>query len=146
MSQLALHLVCGYCGAVNRVPGARLQEGPKCGRCHAPVLDGTPVELSEADFDAFVGRNDLPVVVDFWAEWCGPCKMMAPAFAQVAREQRVQFRLAKLDTESSPAIAGRYAIRSIPTLILFRHGQEVDRAVGALDAGRLRAWLQRHAA
>ena len=101
MSQLALHLVCGYCGAVNRVPGARLQEGPKCGRCHAPVLDGTPVELSEADFDAFVGRNDLPVVVDFWAEWCGPCKMMAPAFAQVAREQRVQFRLAKLDTASS---------------------------------------------
>ena len=146
MSQLALHLVCGYCGAVNRVPGARLQEGPKCGRCHAPVLDGTPVELSEADFDAFVGRNDLPLVVDFWAEWCGPCKMMAPAFAQVAREQRMQFRLAKLDTESSPAIAGRYAIRSIPTLILFRHGQEVDRAVGALDAGRLRAWLQRHAA
>ena len=146
MSQLALHLVCGHCGAVNRVPGARLQEGPKCGRCHAPVLDGTPVELSEADFDAFVGRNDLPVVVDFWAEWCGPCKMMAPAFAQVAREQRVQFRLAKLDTETSPAIAGRYAIRSIPTLILFRHGQEVDRAVGALDAGRLRAWLQRHAA
>ena len=146
MSQLALHLVCGYCGAVNRVPGARLQEGPKCGRCHAPVLDGTPVELSEADFDAFVGRNDLPVVVDFWAEWCGPCKMMAPAFAQVAREQRMQFRLAKLDTETSPAIAGRYAIRSIPTLILFRHGQEVDRAVGALDAGRLRAWLQRHAA
>ena len=146
MSQLALHLVCGYCGAVNRVPGARLQEGPKCGRCHAPVLDGTPVELSEADFDAFVGRNDLPVVVDFWAEWCGPCKMMAPAFTQVAREQRMQFRLAKLDTESSPTIAGRYAIRSIPTLILFRHGQEVDRAVGALDAGRLRAWLQRHAA
>ena len=146
MSQLALHLVCGHCGAVNRVPGARLQEGPKCGRCHAPVLDGTPVELSEADFDAFVGRNDLPLVVDFWAEWCGPCKMMAPAFAQVAREQRVQFRLAKLDTETSPAIAGRYAIRSIPTLILFRHGQEVDRAVGALDAGRLRAWLQRHAA
>ena len=146
MSQLALHLVCGYCGAVNRVPGARLQEGPRCGRCHAPVLDGTPVTLSEADFDAFVGRNDLPLVVDFWAEWCGPCKMMAPAFAQVAREQRVQFRLAKLDTETSPAIAGRYAIRSIPTLILFRHGQEVDRAVGALDAGRLRAWLQRHAA
>ena len=146
MSQLALHLVCGHCGAVNRVPGARLQEGPRCGRCHAPVLDGTPVTLSEADFDAFVGRNDLPVVVDFWAEWCGPCKMMAPAFAQVAREQRVQFRLAKLDTETSPAIAGRYAIRSIPTLILFRHGQEGDRAVGALDAGRLRAWLQRHAA
>jgi thioredoxin 2 len=110
------------------------------------VLDGSPVELNEASFDAFVTRNDLPVLVDFWAEWCGPCKMMAPVFAQAAREQRTQFRLAKLDTEASPGVAGRYGIRSIPTLILFRRGQEIDRAVGALDAARLRGWLQRHAA
>ena len=102
--------------------------------------------VTDASFEADVLQSATPVLVDYWADWCGPCKMMAPAFAQVAREQRMQFRLAKLDTESSPAIAGRYAIRSIPTLILFRHGQEVDRAVGALDAGRLRAWLQRHAA
>jgi thioredoxin 2 len=146
VSESALHLVCGHCGAVNRVPAARLAEAPKCGRCHAAVLDGNPVELNEASFDAFVTRNDLPVLVDFWAQWCGPCKMMAPVFAQAAREQRTQFRLAKLDTEASPGVAGRYGIRSIPTLILFRRGQEIDRAVGALDAARLRGWLQRHAA
>jgi thioredoxin 2 len=142
MSTDALHLVCGRCGAVNRVPRERLAEGPKCGRCHAPVLDGMPVELGPANFDAFISRNDLPVVVDFWADWCGPCKMMAPVFAQAAREQRLHFRLAKLDTEASPDIAGRYAIRSIPTLVMFRNGQEVDRALGALDGARLRAWLQ----
>ena len=146
MSKSALHLVCGHCAAVNRVPAARLAEAPKCGRCHAAVLDGNPVELNEASFDAFVTRNDLPVLVDFWAQWCGPCKMMAPVFAQAAREQRMQFRLAKLDTEASPGVAGRYGIRSIPTLILFRRGQEIDRALGALDAARLRGWLQRHAA
>jgi thioredoxin 2 len=145
VSEGTLHLVCGKCGAVNRIPAARLAEGPKCGRCHAAVLDGAPVELDAARFDAFIARNDLPVVVDFWAEWCGPCKMMAPAFAQMAREQRLQFRLAKLDTEASPDVAGRYGIRSIPTLIMFRNGQEIDRAVGALDAARLRAWLQHHA-
>jgi thioredoxin 2 len=142
MSTDALHLVCGRCGAVNRAPRERLAEGPKCGRCHAPVLDGMPVELGPANFDAFIGRNDLPVVVDFWADWCGPCKMMAPVFAQAAREQRLHFRLAKLDTEASPDIAGRYAIRSIPTLVMFRNGQEIDRALGALDGARLRAWLQ----
>jgi thioredoxin 2 len=141
VSEDNLHLVCGRCGAVNRVPAVRLSENPKCGRCHASVLDGSPVELDAASFDAFLARNDLPVVVDFWAEWCGPCKMMAPAYAQMAREQRLQLRLAKLDTEASPAVAGRYGIRSIPTLIMFRNGQEIDRAVGALDAARLRAWL-----
>jgi thioredoxin 2 len=142
MSADQLHLVCGRCSAVNRVPRERLAEEPKCGRCHARMLDGAPVELGSANFDAFIARNDLPVVVDFWAEWCGPCKMMAPVFAQAAREQRLQLRLAKLDTEASPDVAGRYGIRSIPTLIMFRNGQEIDRAVGALDAARLRAWLQ----
>lgn len=145
MSAGGLHLVCGQCGAVNRVPRERLADEPKCGRCHAPVLDAAPVELDAATFDKFIARNDLPVVVDFWAEWCGPCKMMAPVFAQAAREQRGRFRLAKLDTEASPDIAGRFGIRSIPTLVLFRGGAEADRAVGALDAARLRAWLQRHA-
>jgi thioredoxin 2 len=141
----AVHLVCRHCGAVNRVPAERLGEDPRCGRCRAPVLDGHPAELDAASFDPFVTRNELPVVVDFWAEWCGPCKMMAPVFAQAAREQRQRLRLAKLDTEASPQIAARYGIRSIPTLIVFRRGQEVDRAVGALDGARLRAWLQRHA-
>jgi thioredoxin 2 len=146
VSTAGLHLVCSHCGAVNRVPRERLGDEPKCGRCHARVLEPAPVELDASSFDKFIARNDLPVVVDFWAEWCGPCKMMAPAFAQAAREQLTRFRLAKLDTEANPEVAGRFGIRSIPTLVLFRDGAEVDRAVGALDAARLRSWLQRHAA
>lgn len=141
----ALHVVCGQCGAVNRLPAARLPEGPQCGRCHRPILDGTPVDLTAARFDAFVERNDLPVAVDFWADWCGPCKMMAPVFAQLAREQRTKLRFAKLDTDAEQAIAARYAIRSIPTTIVFKGGREIDRVSGALDATRMRAWLARHA-
>jgi len=141
-----LHVVCGACGAANRLPAARLAEEPNCGKCHRPLLDGRPVELTDASFDKFVQRNDLPVVVDFWADWCGPCKMMAPIFAQAAGEQRTRIRFAKLDTDANPVIAQRYAIRSIPSLLLFKGGNEADRAVGALDAGRLRQWLSRHVA
>lgn len=145
MSEL-LHIVCAECGATNRVPPARLDEDPRCGKCHQPLLNGSPVELTDQSFDKFVRSNDLPVVVDFWADWCGPCKMMAPVFAQAAREQRTRVRFAKLDTDANPGIAQRYAIRSIPSLLLFKGGAEADRAVGALDAGRLRQWLSRHAA
>ncbi len=141
-----LHVVCAACGAANRVPPARLAEEPRCGKCREPLLDGSPVELTDQSFDHFVQRNDLPVVVDFWADWCGPCKMMAPVFSQAAREQRTRLRFAKLDTDANPGIAQRYAIRSIPSLVLFKGGNEADRAVGALDAGRLRQWLSRHAA
>jgi thioredoxin 2 len=141
-----VHVVCAACGAANRVPQARLAEEPRCGKCHGPLLDGSPVELTEQSFDHFVQRNDLPVVVDFWADWCGPCKMMAPVFSQAAREQRTRLRFAKLDTDANPGIAQRYAIRSIPSLVLFKSGAEADRAVGALDASRLRQWLSRHAA
>jgi len=136
-----VHVVCGSCGAVNRVPQARIGQDPKCGKCKASLLTGSPVELTQESFDTFIGRNDLPVVVDFWADWCGPCKMMAPVFAQAARELGTRVRFAKLDTDAAPGIAQRYAIRSIPSLLMFRAGAEVDRAVGALDAGRLRAWL-----
>lgn len=142
----AVHAVCGNCGAVNRVPAERLAQGPVCGRCKRALLDGATVDLDAGRFDAFVERNDLPVVVDFWAQWCGPCKMMAPAFAQVARELRGRFRLAKLDTDAEQELAQRFAVRSIPTLILFKGGREVDRVSGALDASRLRAWLERHPA
>lgn len=141
-----VRVVCTACGATNRVPQQRLGEEPGCGKCHEPLLAGRPVNLTDNDFEQFVTRNDLPVVVDFWAQWCGPCKMMAPVFAQAAQEQRTRFRFAKLDTDANGTIAQRYAIRSIPSLVVFKGGAEVDRAVGALDAGRLRTWLSRHAA
>ena len=136
-----VHVVCGNCGGVNRVPRARIEEDPKCGKCKASLLKGPPTELTEQTFAAFIERNELPVVVDFWADWCAPCKMMAPVFAQAAREQGTRVRFAKIDTDTAPGISQRYAIRSIPSLLLFRGGAEVDRAVGALDAARLRAWL-----
>jgi thioredoxin 2 len=141
---MAMSLVCPHCFAVNRVPEERLGDDPKCGKCHQEVLDGKPVALTGATFDKFITRNDLPVAVDFWAEWCGPCKMFAPVFAQHAGEEKTRLRCAKLDTEAEPAIAQRYGIRSIPSLLLFKNGAEVDRVAGALDATRLRAWLQRH--
>jgi thioredoxin 2 len=137
----ALHVVCGRCGAVNRVPAQRLEQSPNCGRCKSALLDGAAVELTGESFDRFIERNDLPVVVDFWADWCAPCKMMAPVFAQAAREQRTRLRMAKLDTEAQGEIAQRYAIRSIPTLVAFKGGRELDRVSGALDPARLRAWL-----
>ncbi len=143
MSETTLHAVCAQCGAVNRMPLARAEEGGTCGRCGAALLDGRVVSLDQGSFDTFVGRNDLPVVVDFWAQWCGPCKMMAPAFEQVARESRAHARLAKVDTDAEQALAARFGIRSIPTLIKFQNGGEVDRVSGALDARSLRAWIQR---
>jgi thioredoxin 2 len=107
------------------------------------VLDPHPVSLSTADFDVFIGSNELPVVVDFWADWCGPCRMMAPIFEQVAQQLSTRVRFAKVDTEAEPALAQRYAIRSIPSLLLFRNGAEVDRIAGALDARALAGWLKR---
>jgi len=138
-----MHLVCPACRAVNRVPDDRLGEQPKCGRCGSAVLDPHPVSLSTADFDVFIGSNELPVVVDFWADWCGPCRMMAPIFEQVAQQLSTRVRFAKVDTEAEPALAQRYAIRSIPSLLLFRNGAEVDRIAGALDARALAGWLKR---
>ena len=138
-----MHLVCPACFAVNRIPDDRLGQHPKCGRCGSAVLDPRPVALSTADFDVFVGRNELPVVVDFWAAWCGPCRMMAPVFEQVAGQFATRTRFGKVDTEAQPALAQRFGIRSIPSLLLFRNGAEVDRVAGALDARGLTAWLQR---
>jgi len=132
---------CPNCATLNRVPPERLAEGPKCGKCKAALLDGKPVPVSEASFDAAVLRTELPVVVDFWADWCGPCHAMAPGFERAAAELKPRVRFAKLDTEAAPGIAARYGIRGIPTLILFQAGKEAARISGAMDARAIQNWV-----
>lgn len=136
-----MHLVCPACTATNRVPEAKLEDQPVCGRCGAELMAARPVDLSDASFAAFVGKTELPVLVDFWADWCGPCKMMAPHFAQAAAQQPL-IRFAKLDTEANRQTAAAYNIRSIPTLMLFQGGREIARQAGALSAADLQRWLQ----
>ncbi len=145
MSQAAassLHVVCPHCHAVNRVPAERLADGGTCGNCKAPLFYGQPVELDEAGFERHLGRSDIPLLVDFWAPWCGPCKMMAPAFAQAARLLEPRYRLAKVNTEEAQGLAARLGIRSIPTLALFRGGREIARQAGAIDVNGIIRWVQ----
>jgi thioredoxin 2 len=136
-----MELACPNCLAVNRVPDARLPDHPKCGKCATPLLPGKPVDLTSASFDTFVQKSGLPVLVDFWADWCGPCKMMAPVFTQVAAEMATRVRFAKVETEAHPQVSMSRHIKSIPTLILFKNGVEAARSAGAMDPIALRRWL-----
>lgn len=133
-----LTIPCSHCAALNRVPAERLSQHPLCGRCHQALFTGAPVNLTPTNFEAVTGKGDLPVLVDFWAPWCGPCLGFAPTFAQAANALEPRVRLAKLDTEAHPQLAQRFGIRSIPTLIMLRHGRETARQSGALNAAQLR--------
>jgi thioredoxin 2 len=140
----SVQVVCPHCMAANRVPAQRLQEGGNCGKCRKPLNTGKPVELNQQTFAGYIRKSGQPVLVDFWADWCGPCKMMAPAFVEAAGMLSPHVRLAKLNTEQAQSIAAQYSIRSIPSLVLFQGGREISRMAGATNAAGIVQWTRQH--
>jgi thioredoxin 2 len=136
------HVVCSDCSKINRIATSRMGDHPRCGACKRPLFPGVPIPLDDATFDRFVALNEVPVVVDFWASWCGPCKIMAPAYANAAADLAPEILLAKLDTEKAPQTATRLGIRSIPTLVMFQQGREVARQTGAMSQPQIDQWVR----
>ncbi len=135
-------IVCPHCNKLNRLPENKLVDSPRCGSCHKPLFTSKPIAVDSDQMRRHVQKNDLPVLVDFWAPWCGPCKTMAPVFAQIAAEIEPAVRLLKINTEDHPEASAPYNIRGIPALILFKNGKEVDRVTGAVDKQTLQTWLK----
>jgi len=135
-------IVCPHCQAVNRVPAAKSARAAKCGKCKRPLFAGTPAELTDQTFAKMIAKTDVPVVVDFWAPWCGPCKMMGPEFAKAAQQLEPKIRFAKLNTQDHQLTASKYRIQGIPNMILFKNGVPVAQQAGALQAEQIKSWLE----
>lgn len=144
MSGASLHIVCPHCLAVNRIPPDRPSREANCGKCHYRLFSGKPVDANAQAFDRYIERNDIPVVVDFWAPWCGPCKAMAPGFERAAAELEPRVRLLKVNADEAPSIAARYGVQSIPTMLMFAHGKLVAQHVGAMGGRGVTTWIQQH--
>ncbi len=138
----ALHIVCPHCGGINRIPADKNAASANCGKCHQPLFTGQAVDVDGTQFSKHLQKNDIPVIVDFWADWCGPCKILGPVITQAAAQLEPRVRFLKVNSDQHQALAGQYSIRGIPTLILFKHGKEIDRQSGAMDLPSLRRWIE----